>query len=357
MHAKKDLVNFHNIFYWSDKKYFLFQIFFLISQKIFSGLCVLRASANGKTSRTFGLFIFTLTTMEEVPKDIALEVSRLFPTFSYSCVIQYNEGHSCVCRGTMDGMCVVIKSGDDTTEANEEAEFADYFACNRHDNVLGSYVTNSEDFTHTIYEDLGMDLREYVYRHSVKGALNPDNIQFIFRSVILGLRHITRCGVIHSDVKPDNIFIDDDLNVKIGDFGNSFFADECGFVDTEGVVSTVNYRAPDIILGRRTFTSKVDVWSAGCVLAFLAGGKDLFTAQNDTAMVKEITSKLGGFSNEERQTIGKSSLWPFTNKSEKKKLWFDALGEDGNDLLNKMLRYCEDDRISFEEIAKHRYLQ
>ncbi|AMQ10767.1 putative serine/threonine protein kinase [Brazilian marseillevirus] len=305
-------------------------------------------------SRTFCLFTFTLKNMARVPQDIETEVSRLFPTFSYKSVIQHNEMHSCVCRGTMDGMDVVIKSGDgEADDARYEAELADFFASNRHENVLGCYVTGEDQFVHTIYQDMGMDLRELAEFSKV--SLSSDIIRDIFRDILLGLRHISRLNVVHADIKPDNIFIDKNMNVKIGDFGNSFFADECGFVETENAVATVNYRPPDILLGNRLFTSRLDVWSAGCVLAFLAGGKDLFDSRTEPGMVKQITSALGGFDKYERDNIGMSSLWAFTNRSAKKRLSFDVLGEDGNDLLNKMLRYCDYDRISFEEALNHKY--
>lgn len=293
--------------------------------------------------------------MARVPQDIADEVSRLFPTFSFKSVIQYNEQHSCVCHGTMDGMDVVIKSGDENTDAEAESEIADYFAKYSHENVLTPYVSDGDKYIHTIYRNAGMDLLDFAW--CAGKPLPSEIIREIFRSVLLGLRHMSRYGVIHADIKPENIFIDREMNVKIGDFGNSFFADECGFVETEGAVATMNYRPSDVLLGTRLFTSKLDVWSAGCVFAFLAKGDHLFTSYTEAGMIKQITSTLGGFDSEERQCIGKSALWPFTNRTPKKQVRFEVLGEDGNDLLNKMLRHCDYDRISFEEALKHKYFQ
>ena len=86
------------------------------------------------------------------------------------------------------------------------------------------------------------DLLEYV---KGKGKLETSEARKMFRQIVYGLAHIHSRGVIHRDIKLDNIFLDDDLNPKIGDFGVSkvitkdeLMVEQCG---------TPAYLAPEII--------------------------------------------------------------------------------------------------------------
>ncbi|ALX27495.1 putative serine/threonine protein kinase [Golden Marseillevirus] len=291
--------------------------------------------------------------MSEVPHEIYQEVCSYFPTFFFSEVVQHNDKHSCVMRGEMDGMKVVIKSGDNQTDAQHEAEFAVHFARYRHENVISCYTFEvNDEYSHTVYPDLGMDLTELMHK---KRGFSAQEIRSMFYSLLSGLLHISQHGVVHTDVKPANVFVDGEQNLVIGDFGNSFFTDDLGFVETEWETGTLNYRAPDVLLGSTKFTNSFDVWGAGCVLAYMATGKSLFSSRNERALVREMTQILGGFDEREREIIGKSKLWPFTNRSQKKALFFDKLGKQGSDLLQKMLRYTEADRISLVDALAHPY--
>lgn len=73
-------------------------------------------------------------------------------------------------------------------------------------------------------------------------------------------------GVIHWDIKPENIFIVDSDQVKIGDFGVAWSKNPER--PLTGYVSTRWYRAPEIILGLE-YSTKIDIWSAGLIMAEL----------------------------------------------------------------------------------------
>lgn len=85
--------------------------------------------------------------------------------------------------------------------------------------------------------------------------------------------------VLHRDLKPQNLLINRRGELKIGDFGlarafgvpvNTFSnevscADESMPYKTDGQVVTLWYRAPDVLLGSRTYSTSIDIWSVGCM--------------------------------------------------------------------------------------------
>ena len=85
-------------------------------------------------------------------------------------------------------------------------------------------------------------------------------------------------GIIHADLKPDNIMIKEHVHrkIKIIDFGSAAY----NYPRKVKYVQSRFYRAPEIILGH-PYTCAVDMWSAGCILYELHTGKPLFNGQNE----------------------------------------------------------------------------
>ena len=94
--------------------------------------------------------------------------------------------------------------------------------------------------------------------------------QKVARQCLEGLKFLHRLGIIHCDIKPENILIKSyrRCKIKIIDLGSSCFrADNLGFY-----VQSRSYRAPEVIVGL-PYDEKIDIWSLGCVLAELYSGE------------------------------------------------------------------------------------
>jgi serine/threonine protein kinase len=94
-------------------------------------------------------------------------------------------------------------------------------------------------------------------------ALTPYKIQQVLRQVLQALQYLETLNIAHRDIKPSNILINESGEVKLADFG---LAKKLRKLSTVKVV-TLWYRAPELLLGIRGYSPKVDIWSVGCLAA------------------------------------------------------------------------------------------
>ena len=93
------------------------------------------------------------------------------------------------------------------------------------------------------------------------------HIQDYMYQILNGLEYIHSKGISHRDLKPENILISESGHVKICDFGSSKVINPNG-KNTPYIVSRY-YRAPELILCITSYTTAIDIWAAGCILAEL----------------------------------------------------------------------------------------
>ena len=94
--------------------------------------------------------------------------------------------------------------------------------------------------------------------------------------LLCGLKYLHSAHILHRDLKPSNILVNANCDLRICDFGLSRGADPSSLDQglTEYVV-TRWYRAPELLL-TAPYSSEVDVWSTGCIVAEMLGRKPLF---------------------------------------------------------------------------------
>ena len=117
-----------------------------------------------------------------------------------------------------------------------------------------------------------------------------DSIRTILRCVLVALKAVHECGVIHGDIKPDNILtVTDELPdvVQITDFGSASSTGQIG-----SYIQSRFYRSPEVVLGL-PYDSQVDMWSVGCVAAELFLDFAVFACESEGALVSSMTAILG----------------------------------------------------------------
>ncbi|CAN1296371.1 Serine/threonine-protein kinase PRP4 homolog, partial [Linum perenne] len=134
-----------------------------------------------------------------------------------------------------------------------------------------------------VFESLHMNLREILKKFGRNIGLKLTAIRAYAKQLFIALKHLRNCGVLHCDIKPDNMLVNEAKNVlKLCDFGNAMFSGKNEI--TPYLVSRF-YRAPEIILGL-SYDHPMDIWSVGCCLYELYTGKVLFPGSTNNDMLR-----------------------------------------------------------------------
>ncbi|KAF8040234.1 hypothetical protein BT93_B2465 [Corymbia citriodora subsp. variegata] len=134
-----------------------------------------------------------------------------------------------------------------------------------------------------VFESLNMNLREVLKKFGRNIGLKLTAVRAYAKQLFIALKHLRNCGVLHCDIKPDNVLVNEAKNVlKLCDFGNAMYAGKNEI--TPYLVSRF-YRAPEIILGL-PYDHPLDMWSVGCCLYELYAGKVLFPGPSNNDMLR-----------------------------------------------------------------------
>ncbi|TVY84235.1 Serine/threonine-protein kinase prp4, partial [Lachnellula suecica] len=143
-----------------------------------------------------------------------------------------------------------------------------------------------------VFENLSINLREVLKKFGRDVGINLTAVRAYARQMFLGLSLMRKCNILHADLKPDNILVNEARNMlKICDLGSASDASDNEI--TPYLVSRF-YRAPEIILGMQ-YDFAIDIWSVGCTLYELYTGKILFTGRTNNQMLRSIMECRGKF--------------------------------------------------------------
>jgi len=176
--------------------------------------------------------------------------------------------------------------------------------------------------------------------------LSEKTAKFLFRQIILGIKHIHSQKIVHRDIKLENILIDLNNNIKICDFGigrilsskKQMLYDKCG---------TPMYMAPEILLSSKNKGYEgfpVDIWSAGISLYIMLSGTLPFNLKNnnDCSSIDEENNN-----NIELQ-------YSIIKKDPKK---IEKISDEARDLLKGLLNKNPNKRLTIEQILNHPWLK
>jgi mitogen-activated protein kinase 1/3 len=182
-------------------------------------------------------------------------------------------------------------------------------------------------------------------------TMTLDHIKYILYEIMKGVLYMHSKGVIHRDLKPLNILVNENWDVKISDFGQSN-------VQTEGInrdynltkyVTTRYYRAPELYLNYKTgYDKSVDMWSIGCIIAELFNKTVFVNASSTNKYLESLVEMLGLPEKSFESEIKNQNFLKYMKEKEPslKKHHKDTLKEmipgapnDAIDLISKLMTY------------------
>ncbi|XP_063933179.1 cyclin-dependent kinase 5 homolog [Zophobas morio] len=225
----------------------------------------------------------------------------------------------------------------------------------KHPNIVRLFdVLHTEKKLTLVFEYCEQDLRRFM--DACGGEINYLQVKSFLFQLLRGVAFCHEHHVLHRDLKPQNLLINKYGELKLADFGLArAFGIPVRHYSNE--VVTLWYRAPDVLLGSRRYSTPIDIWSAGCIFAEMAqGGEPLFRGATSYDQLLRIFKLLGTPSNSTWFGVSELPEWnpefPFYLPQP---LSIPTLDAAGIDLLSKMLVFVPEFRISAESALAHPY--
>jgi len=218
---------------------------------------------------------------------------------------------------------------------------------------------NDFEDVYIVSELMNTDLHQIITSDQ---PLSNEHTQYFVYQILRGLKYIHSAQVLHRDLKPSNLLLNANCDLKICDFGLARVAQE---EDMQGFlteyVATRWYRAPEIMLSWKEYTKAIDVWSVGCIMAEILGRAPLFPGKDHMHQLHLIIDILGTPTEEDTEYIASEKAkayirnLPYKETVSFKKLYPHA-SEVALDMLEKMLTFSPEKRMTVEEALAHPYL-
>ncbi|TYG60375.1 hypothetical protein ES288_D07G063200v1 [Gossypium darwinii] len=222
-------------------------------------------------------------------------------------------------------------------------------------------VVDDHDNVYMVMEYMEHDLKALM--ESMKWPFSTSDVKCLMLQLLEGVKYLHDNWVLHRDLKTSNLLLSNQGELKICDFG---MARQYGSPQKPYTTKVVTqwYRAPELLLGAKTYSTAVDMWSVGCIMAEMLAKQPLFKGTSEIDQLRKIFDTLGtpnekiwaGFSelpgskaNYSKQRYNllrkKFPVASFTGSA--------VLSDAGFDLLNRLLTYDPEKRITADDALKH----
>ena len=226
-------------------------------------------------------------------------------------------------------------------------------------------VGNMLDKIFMVMEYMEHDLK--CFMKSMKQPFSQSEVKCLMLQLFDGIKYLHDNWVLHRDLKTSNLLLNNRGELKICDYG---LARQYGEPLKEYTLEVVTlwYRAPELLLGAKKYSTPIDMWSLGCIMAEFLAKEPLFPGKSDIDEIDKIFKTLGTPNEKSWPDFVKlpgvrwnSTKQPFNRLREKFPATAFAgrptLSEKGFDLLNRLLTYDPSKRITADEALNHEWFQ
>lgn len=220
----------------------------------------------------------------------------------------------------------------------------------RHENIITLVdIKRKGLILYIVFEYMKYDLNKLIEQRMFS-ILEIRNVIF---QILKGIEYLHRIKYIHRDMKSSNILVDENLNIKIADFGLARTFNRDGY--TPDLV-TLWYRPPEMLFGSNNYSEKIDIWGIGCILGEMLVRVPIFKGKSEINQLEKIIQICGSIN---ERTLPGVSLHPNFKKynlpqaPNRLQTHFKEYDPVAVDLLSKLLIIDPNNRISSIEALNH----
>jgi serine/threonine protein kinase len=239
--------------------------------------------------------------------DVRYSMIKKLGQGAYGIVGQFTD----TTNGSIVAIKKTTKAFDDPTDAKRTLRELKLLSHLEHENIVrltdvlpSAATADGQQDVYMVMESMDTDLHQIIRS---KQELTDEHAQYFMYQLFCGLKFMHSAGVLHRDLKPGNLLVNRNCDLKICDFGLARIASGVGGEADKGDVMTEYvitrwYRPPELILTRNYDTS-IDMWSAGCILGELLLRKPIFPGRDYVDQIKIIIQQIGSPSEADKAFI------------------------------------------------------
>jgi cell division cycle 2-like len=193
----------------------------------------------------------------------------------------------------------------------------------------------------------------------------PSETKLLLSQLTSALAYLHDQHILHRDLKTSNLLLNNLGELKLADFGMARYTSNPPPRHLTQLVVTLWYRAPELLLGTKTYTSAIDIWSLGCIFGELLTSQPLLPAKNEVSLLSSIFTLLGTPTTASwphfRSLPNTKALYPLLSNNTAQppatllQNKFPYLSSTGLSLLKACLSLNPDHRPSAAEVLSHPY--